>query len=269
MHLITDGICASCCGVFTKNVKDSKSGKLYGYGGNPVKPNSLFDPGSVPGITVNSDKFNEYVSDGELPAESAPKPFARKGVAIGWSWSEIYSTDPESRDEILFFKEHPVDAIIPRDPKYHDHTPQGYFALADYIYENYIAPEWCAEWEVRYDQACDEKIPLNSHSIYGRKCVEHKFNGSGCVFAGCEKGYFRGKGNVCFRIPSVDFSIPPSDDFSQSNDYSQSDIFNVPSSPDRTSEIGFLHLKKSLTQSLLFVLLLFSIFHCNFLMESE
>jgi hypothetical protein len=96
VYVLTDGVCFSCCGIFTKTAKDTKSAKVLGVGYNPYYYNQVdrFETGSCPGVLMDSDSVLE-ISQVEgieqfVDVSKFPKPFMREGVKLGLTVSEVF-----------------------------------------------------------------------------------------------------------------------------------------------------------------------------------
>jgi hypothetical protein len=96
VYVLTDGVCYSCCGIFTKTIKDTRSAKVLGIGYNPVYygQTDLFETGSCPGMLFSSTMVESMLQvpgiEQLVDVTKFPPLFAREGMSVGLTVSEVF-----------------------------------------------------------------------------------------------------------------------------------------------------------------------------------
>lgn len=216
-YIVTDGLCYSACGVFTKLASDTHSARLLGYSFNPLyntpDGRARYNPGSCPANEMDSNQVEEWRSKDEFAPffnnfTHFPPPFPREDELVGFTHSEAYSIDPEAHANGLpiYWRDNPVDDIIPvYENRFANESEKhkNLLFLATYVDNLYIkSPSNCFGWEVRAElQACSDQVPAGSHQVWGRPCTGEHFNNSICAFSRCENGYFQSAVQECSPLP--------------------------------------------------------------------
>lgn len=211
-HLLflTDGTCYGSCAIMLDRIVIGHIAPVVFLGKRIV--DSAQDWDNVTNYNVASSPFAAYhttewldeikAKNPKIKFSEMPEPFLRKDVVMGWTSEEPFTYDLKNMNATLSFTGYHPDYVLHFWP---ENYQSDMTSVADLIMhlegEEYFKK--CLSWQVQESSDCASKVPSGSHEIYGHPCSSNgkTYDTSQCVFARCERGYYRNKDDVCVAVP--------------------------------------------------------------------
>ncbi|EDR24615.1 hypothetical protein EDI_281390 [Entamoeba dispar SAW760] len=235
--IFTDGYCRGTCSFFIKNLAESGSAIIVGYGGDPE--NNEFDIGTASSIIMASG----YALCG------SSTDLTKEGSHMTVSFVELYPTDYSFKSNIPreFIKGRSNERVALYD--YSDNDINKFVSEGLRLVNKYLIECDVNSPMVLQNPKCDEKLK-GEHIHGGHPCIEGRWYTLSCVPSYCDYGYkFDRTSQTCIEDTCY---VPPNDTSSSSLEDS-SYIPNESSSSSNTNETSSSELQEPTTDSMVYV----------------
>ncbi|KAA6402704.1 MAG: hypothetical protein EZS28_001775 [Streblomastix strix] len=232
--VLTDGICASTCSIFVKEIQQKHLARIVGVGvRDPRDPNARFDTGRASSASSTSSTTIQQLKNTPefkplMDLSNVPNDFYRKGTSFGFANSGLYGFTNETNDKLMEYEIIDPDFIYEYAPNIEE-EPQTYQEYIDFYtnilnYEKSLVgndqgqPKKCFSWEIDFVDAADNGNCKgcsrdDQHSVFGYPCTTRgvtdkdgrnidgtskvgQYRTNKCIFSHCKIGYYRKKVNV-------------------------------------------------------------------------